>query len=95
MCRRSQQRSRGESVEEAENEGVSGQSHQENFEDTPGADPGLKFGEGHEEGNMGVWGRSPQENFSRSRPSDSRKTLETPLLLHFRSLSSSLNLHSF
>ena len=31
---------------------------------------------------MEFWGRSPQENFSRPRPSDSRKTWETPLLLH-------------
>ena len=30
---------------------------------------------------MGVWGRSPQENFTRPRPSDSRKTWETPFLL--------------
>ena len=41
-----------------------------------------------------VWGgplRKEIENFSRPRPSDSWKTWETPLLLHFRSLSLSLN----
>ena len=55
----------------------------------PGADPALEFGEGHYETNMGV-----RKIFLEPRPSDSRKTWETPLLLHLRSITLSLNLHS-